>query len=87
MRYRRRVDQYCSRREIDMAIGALIGMTHCSQEHAFDLLAAAVHHTGAGLGAVSAALIALAGEDTHAHPDPNATSYWQRTLDHPTHAT
>ncbi|WP_099021132.1 hypothetical protein [Mycolicibacterium palauense] len=65
-----------------MAVGALVWITHCSPEHAFNVLADAVHDTGAGLGVVSVALLALAGDDPHGRADPNAISYWRRTLDH-----
>lgn len=82
MMYRGRAEDHFSRREIDMAIGALIGLTHCSPERAFDVLADAVHQTGAGLGAVSAALLALAGDDLPA-ANSEAVAYWQRTLDRP----
>lgn len=86
MRQCRRIHQHSSRREIDMALGALIGITHCSQERAFGVLVAAVHHTGTGLSVVPSALIAVAGDDINTSPDPNVASYWQRTLQHPTRA-
>ncbi len=49
-----------SRRDIDMAIGVLIALRHCSERDAFNELAAAVTETGIGLSSISHALVTLA---------------------------
>lgn len=49
-----------SRVVIDVAIGVLIALRHCSEQQAFNELAAAVRETGVGLGSVSRALVARA---------------------------
>lgn len=80
MRYRCHTGEYPTRRDIDVAIGILVGLTRCSPERAFDRLAAAVHRTGIGLGTMSAALIAVAGRDSRRRPDPTAVVYWEHTV-------
>jgi hypothetical protein len=49
-----------SRTPIDVAVGVLVGLHHCSPEEAFTDLAAAVHDTGIGLGTLASALVKLA---------------------------
>lgn len=56
------LDERPPRKQIDMAIGVLIGLRHCSERQAFADIAAAVHQTGIGLGVVSNALVALAAK-------------------------
>lgn len=50
-----------SRRVIDLATGVLVALRGCSEREAFEELAAAVHHTGVGIGSLAAALVALTG--------------------------
>jgi len=49
-----------SRVVIDVAIGVLIGLRHCSERQAFNELATAVRETGVGLGSISRVLVARA---------------------------
>ena len=49
-----------SRRDIDMALGVLIGLRHCSERQAFNEIAGVVAQTGIGLGSICRALVALA---------------------------
>jgi hypothetical protein len=46
-----------SRIVIDVAIGVLVGLRHCSERQAFNELAAAVRETGVGLSSISRALV------------------------------
>lgn len=80
MRHGCPVGEHSSRREIDIAIGVLMGLTGCAERNAFDLLATAVHQTGIGLGEASAALISAVGEGTPAAHNPGAVSYWRHTI-------
>ncbi|MBO0680828.1 ANTAR domain-containing protein [Mycolicibacterium sp. S2-37] len=64
-----------SRRDIDLAIGALIGIRRCSEREAFDAIVDAVHATGIGLGEVSHALVALVSGATEATDSP-AIRHW-----------
>nr|WP_101950293.1 ANTAR domain-containing protein [Mycobacterium sp. 3519A] len=49
-----------SRRAIDMAIGVLMGLRHCTERQAFDEIACAVNQTGMSLGQVCRELVELA---------------------------
>lgn len=53
-----------SRRDIDMAIGVLMGLRQCPERQAFNEIVAAVDATGVGLGSICRALIALASAST-----------------------
>ena len=53
-----------TRRDIDMAIGVLIGLRCCSERQAFTEIAAVVAQTGIGLGSICRALVALASGTT-----------------------
>jgi enamine deaminase RidA (YjgF/YER057c/UK114 family) len=53
-----------SRRDIDLAIGVLIGLRRCSERQAFNEIAAVVAQTGIGLGSICRALVALASGTT-----------------------
>jgi hypothetical protein len=55
-----------SRAVIDVAIGVLVGLRHCSERQAFNELAAAVRETGVGLGSISRALVTRASGATQA---------------------
>jgi hypothetical protein len=66
-----------SRREIDMAIGVLIGLRHCSERQAFNEIAAAVGETGIGLGSICRALVELAsGATGSADYSPQVIAVW-----------
>jgi hypothetical protein len=57
-----------SRREIDMAIGVLMGVRRCSQQEASEALVSATRTSGVGLGGVSRALLDIISGD----PAPSA---------------
>ena len=80
------LDERQPRRQIDMAIGVLIGLRHCSERQAFDDIAAAVHETGIGLGGVSSALVALAAGGNTGWADQAALQHWQTLLGKRPHA-
>ncbi|HTI76338.1 MAG TPA: ANTAR domain-containing protein [Mycobacterium sp.] len=61
-----------SRREIDMAIGVLVGLRHCSERQAFDEIAAAVNQTGMSLGRLCRALVELASGTGESVDDSSA---------------
>ncbi|BBY12413.1 ANTAR domain-containing protein [Mycobacterium marseillense] len=52
-----------SRREIDQAIGVVMGLKRCSAEQALTELTGVVRASGVGLGGVSRALLALVTGD------------------------
>jgi len=71
--------EHRSRREIDQAIGVLMGIRRCSADEAFSELANAVQASGIGLGGVSRALLDLVTGDVH--PAPNtALAHWDAVL-------
>lgn len=43
-------DAHALRREIDLAVGVLMGVGRCTEREAFGVIAAAVHSTGLGSG-------------------------------------
>jgi hypothetical protein len=49
-----------SRREIDMALGILMGLRKCSERQAFNEIASAVYEVGIGLPSICRALVELA---------------------------
>lgn len=66
-----------SRREIDMAIGVLMGLRHCSERQAFDEIAAAVGQTGMTLGGICRGLVQLASAATaSAGVDSRVIAVW-----------
>jgi ANTAR domain len=72
-----------SRREIDMAIGVLMGVRRCSQQEALEALVCATRTTGVGLGGVSRALLDVISGD----PAPSAgeaITHWNGLLGLPT---
>ncbi len=71
--------EHRSRREIDQAIGVLIGIRRCSAEAALSELANAVRASGIGLGGVSRALLDLV--TGAADPDTSAAvTHWDAVL-------
>ena len=79
-------DEQSPRRHIDVAIGVLIGLRHCSEKQAFADIATAVHETGIGLRGVCDALITLAGGANDAQADPTALRHWRTVLGQRPHA-
>ncbi|MHC9295504.1 ANTAR domain-containing protein [Mycobacterium sp. LTG2003] len=71
-------DQF-SRREIDLALGAYMGIRRCTQREALQAIVGAAHATGIGLGGVSHALIAVITGDTTTAPSP-AIDHWTSVL-------
>lgn len=65
-----------SRRDIDMAIGVLIGLRHCSEREAFNEIAAVVAQTGVGLGSICRALVALASGTTSFEHRSEVVGHW-----------
>ncbi len=66
-----------SRREIDMAIGVLIGLRQCSERQAFNEIASAVGETGIGLVSICRALVELAsGADETADYNSPGAAVW-----------
>lgn len=66
-----------SRRPIDVAVGVLVGLRHCTEAEAFEEIAHAVHATGVGLGGIAHALVALAsGTDEPIPHRAEALSIW-----------
>jgi hypothetical protein len=51
--------EHRSRREIDLAIGVLMGIRRCSAQDALEALADATRASGVGLGGVSRALLTV----------------------------
>jgi hypothetical protein len=68
-----------SRREIDMAIGVLMGIRRCSQQAALEALVCATRTSGVGLGGVSRALLNVISGDP-ALCAGEATAHWNALL-------
>ncbi|MGU3499695.1 ANTAR domain-containing protein [Mycobacterium sp. C31M] len=64
-----RAGAHTSRREIDVAVGILVGLRGCSERAAFDELVGVVRDTGIGIGAIATGLAALAGGGSSAGHD------------------
>ena len=70
-----------SRREIDMAIGVLIGLRQCSERQAFSEIAAAVSETGVSLGAICRGLVELAsGTNASFDHSPEVLTVWRELI-------
>ena len=70
-----------SRREIDMAIGVLIGLRQCSERQAFNEIAAAVSETGVSLGTICRGLVELAsGTKGSFDHSPEVLSVWRELI-------
>ncbi len=72
--------QHRSRREIDQAIGALMGIRHCSASQAFTEIAGVVRASGVGLGGVSRALLDLVSGDVDSATAGAALAHWEELL-------
>jgi len=69
-----------SRREIDLAIGILIGIRRCSQNEALETLVDATRVSGRGLGGVSRALLDVISGDTESTAADEAVAHWRAVL-------
>lgn len=70
---------HLSRREIDLAVGALMALHRCTEREAFDRMVRAVHSTGIGLGELSHALIAVVSGAADS-PDSAARRHWATVM-------
>ena len=75
-----RSDGHSARKHIDVAIGVLIGLRHCSEQQAFAAIATAVHETGIGLKGVCYALTTLAAGANDTQADAAALQHWRSVL-------
>jgi hypothetical protein len=66
-----------TRRDIDIAVGILVGLLGYSEREAFDELVRAVHRTGGGIASIARSLIAVAGGRHDAIP---ATAPYQAEI-------
>jgi len=64
-----------SRRDLDVAVGILIGLRGCAEREAFDELVAVATTTGLGLFNVARSLSAIAGGSSSAE-DSEAFNAW-----------
>jgi hypothetical protein len=69
------VDGHAPRREIDVAVGILIGLRGYSEREAFDELVGVVNRTGIGIFSVARSLAALA-TGTSTPQDSEAFNAW-----------
>lgn len=77
---RYRPGDHRSRREIDRAIGVLMGIRRCTAEKALESLVDATRVSGVGLGAVSRALLNAVGSDTEPPAVDEAVAHWNAQL-------
>ena len=75
--------EHRSRREIDMAIGVLMGLRRCTAEDALEVLADATRASGVGLGAVSGTLLTVISGDVESADQ--TVAHWNAVLGLPTH--
>ena len=69
-----------TRRDIDIAVGILVGVLGYSEREAFEELVRAVHQTGGGITSVARSLIAIAGGRRH-DDGPQAAPYQAEALE------
>ncbi|HEY3996524.1 MAG TPA: ANTAR domain-containing protein [Mycobacterium sp.] len=72
--------EHRSRREIDQAIGALMGIRRCSAEEALTEITGVVRASGVGLGGVSRALLDLVSGDVNSATAVDALAHWDAML-------
>jgi len=72
--------EHRSRREIDMAIGVLIGIRRCSAREALEALAGATRASGVGLGGVSRTLLDMVSGDVEPSTADEAVAHWNALL-------
>ncbi|MEE3062647.1 MAG: ANTAR domain-containing protein [Actinomycetota bacterium] len=80
--HRYRPADHRSRREIDMAIGVLMGIRRCSQKEALDTLVRATRASGVGIGGVSRTLLDVVSEGPEPSTD-DAIAHWNALLELP----
>jgi hypothetical protein len=76
-----RPGEHRSRREIDMAIGVLMGMRRCPAPEALDALVTATRATGVGLGGVSRTLLTVISGGIGTSTVDKAVAHWDSVLD------
>lgn len=76
-----RLAEHQSRREIDMAIGVLMGIRRCSARDALDALVNATRASGVGLGGVSRTLLTVITGDGETAASEKAVAHWDSVLD------
>jgi hypothetical protein len=74
--------EHRSRREIDQAIGVVMGLRRCSAEEALTEIIGVVRASGVGLGGVSRALLGLVGGAVAEAAD-EALAHWDALLGSP----
>jgi len=74
-----RPPEHRSRREIDQAIGVVMGIRRCSAEQALAEIAGVVRASGVGLGGVSRALLGLVTGDVGSAAR-EAVAHWDAVL-------
>ncbi len=72
-----------SRRNLDLAIGALMAIRGCSEHEAFQEIADAVHQTGIGLGSHVGSLLTLISGGSEETAHAGALSYWRPLIREP----
>ena len=72
--------QHRSRREIDQAIGVLMGIRRCSAEEALAEITGVVRASGVGLGGVSRALLDLVSGAVDSTAANAALAQWDAVL-------
>ena len=71
--------EHRSRREIDLAIGVLMGIRRCSAQDALEALVGATRASGVGLGGGSRALLNVVSGDVKPTAD-KAVAHWNALL-------
>lgn len=71
--------QHRSRREVDQAIGALMGIRRCSAEQALNEIASVMRARGVGLGGVSSALLDLVSGQPDS-TESETVAHWDAAL-------
>lgn len=71
--------EHRSRREIDQAIGVVMGIRRCSAEQALTEITGVVRASGVGLGGVSRALLGLVSGDV-SQAAGEALAHWDALL-------
>lgn len=74
-----RPGEHRSRREIDQAIGVVMGIRRCSAEEALTVITGVVRASGVGLGGVSRALLGMVTGDV-AEAAGEALVHWHSLL-------
>ena len=75
--------EHRSRREIDLATGALMGIRRLSAEEAWSVIVGVVRASGVGPGEVSRALLNVITGDIETAASKQATTHWNRVLSLP----